>query len=176
MYEALRSILLIPSSSLLRSRGGKKKRAIRALASQLRASSERDVPPLSSQPPSITALSDPPDSRITRAKALIEQGYLGRAARSLFQQELTKADDKTIDALTALHPPSSSLCPPVLETAPLLQQVDPVVLAGIIRRTLANGSAPAVSGWTGDLLKALVDDDDCLNGFVLLFVISLMAP
>ena len=29
---------------------------------------------------------------------------------------------------------------------------------------MANGSAPAGSGWTGDLLNALVDDCDCLAG------------
>ena len=31
-------------------------------------------------------------------------------------------------------------------------------------KALANGSSPAGSGWTGDLLKALSDDSDCLEG------------
>src|SRR4029078_1476952 len=34
----------------------------------------------------------------------------------------------------------------------------------IITRQLANGSAPGPSGWTGELLRALVDDDVCVTG------------
>jgi hypothetical protein len=40
--------------------------------------------------------------------------------------------------------------------------VDLVVLARLIRTTLANGAAPRGSGWTGDLIKALIDDHDSL--------------
>ena len=31
-----------------------------------------------------------------------------------------------------------------------------------------NGSAPAYSGWTGELLRALIDDEDCLSGITAL--------
>jgi len=27
-----------------------------------------------------------------------------------------------------------------------------------------NGASPAYSGWTGELIRALIDDDDCLDG------------
>jgi hypothetical protein len=40
----------------------------------------------------------------------------------------------------------------------------------IVLKELANGAAPGRSGWTGDLLKALVYDDDCLEGLVALVV------
>ena len=35
-------------------------------------------------------------------------------------------------------------------------------------RKVANGSAPGPSGWTGELIKALVGDADCLAGLVAL--------
>jgi len=50
----------------------------------------------------------------------------------------------------------------------LIQQVDLVVLARLVRTTLANGAAPGGSGWTGDLIKALIDDHDCLIGLGIL--------
>ena len=33
----------------------------------------------------------------------------------------------------------------------------------MIRESLANGSSPAGSGWTGDLVKGLIGDKDCLG-------------
>ena len=46
----------------------------------------------------------------------------------------------------------------------MIQQVDLDVLARIVKKSLANGSSPAGSGWTGDLLKPLVSDKECLAG------------
>ena len=73
-------------------------------------------------------------------------------------------DTKTLDTLESLHPPASDAVPPLPEDAPTVQQVDTDALAKLVRRDLANGSAPAASGWTGDLVLALIDDSDCLNG------------
>ena len=47
-------------------------------------------------------------------------------------------------------------------------RVDRDALKNIVKRELANGSAPGRSGWTGDLIKALVDDEQCLDGLVAL--------
>ena len=77
-------------------------------------------------------------------------------------------DTKTLDNLQALHPPASDPALPLPDDATQLQQVDSDVLASIVRRSLANGSAPAGSGWTGDLLLALIDDSDCLSGLACL--------
>ena len=45
--------------------------------------------------------------------------------------------------------------------------MDPDDLLRVIRR-LANGSSPAGAGWTGELIKALVDDHDCFHGIMCL--------
>ena len=34
----------------------------------------------------------------------------------------------------------------------------------MVRESLANGSSPAGSGWTGDLIKGLIGDKECLAG------------
>ena len=99
-----------------------------------------------------------------RAKSLTQQGHLSRTTRVLFQQGLAPLDNKTLDDLETLHPPASDPVPPLPDNAPRLQLVDTVVLARIIRRSIANGSAPAGSGWTGDVLNASIDDCDCSFG------------
>ena len=60
-----------------------------------------------------------------------------------------------------LHPQSDDPAIPLPAIAPTLHQVDLVILARIIRKS-ANGSSPAGSGWTGCLVKPLIDDQDCL--------------
>lgn len=70
-------------------------------------------------------------------------------------------DDNIIAQLRDLHPPASGPIPVLPNDAPLIQQVDLVVLSRLVR-SLANGAAPGPSGWTGDLLLALIDDHDCL--------------
>jgi len=65
--------------------------------------------------------------------------------------------------MVKLHPQSSDPVPQLPVDAPSLQQVDLEVLAKMIRKA-ANGSSPAGSGWTGDLLRPLVGDKECLSG------------
>ena len=107
-------------------------------------------------------------ARLSRARALIQQGHVGRAARSLFQEPLPPVDEKTIELLHSLHPESSGPAPALPVEAPTVQQVDQAALARLVRSSLPNGAAPGGSGWTGDLLKALVDDHDCLSGLAIL--------
>src|SRR5690606_26305838 len=67
-----------------------------------------------------------------------------------------------------LHPKQSAEVPPLPDTAPRIV-VDPEVVSDLIKRRIANGSAPSYSGWTGELLKCLVDDNnDCLQGLAAL--------
>ena len=46
--------------------------------------------------------------------------------------------------------------------------VDKDDLSMLVKRRLRNGSAPGYSGWTGELIRALVDDDECLHGLCVL--------
>ncbi len=77
-------------------------------------------------------------------------------------------DGKVIATLNELHPPADGPTPTLPLDAPTIQQVDLGVLSKLIRSSLANGSAPGGSGWTGDLLLALRDDHDCLVAMGLL--------
>ena len=43
-------------------------------------------------------------------------------------------------------------------------RIDKKALSTLVVDELANGSAPGRSGWTGDLVKALVGDPECLEG------------
>ena len=44
--------------------------------------------------------------------------------------------------------------------------LDPDHLVKLIRTRLANGSGAGPSGWTGDLIKPLTDDEICLQGLI----------
>jgi hypothetical protein len=157
----------IPRLCLVRARGGKNRRAFRSLANQLQLHTNLRPPSPPVASPFPAPNTDPIATRVLRAKALTQQGHLGRATRVLFQDGLAPMDTNSIADLEFLHPPASDPVP-LPNDAPSLQRVDPDVLASIVRRSMANGSAPAGSGWTGDLLNALVDDSDCLAGIAAL--------
>ena len=165
LKDAILALFNLPSTSLRRSRGGKKQRATRSLASQLKAAQT-----LSQQSILATSQANPPpasadsSSRIPRAIALIQQGHVGRATRSLFQKDLAPVNQVTLQLMDSLHPQRAETVPPLPPNAPTLLQIDLDALAKIVKRSLANGSSPAGSGWTGDLLRPLIDDKDCLTG------------
>jgi len=159
-YTSLVDILLLPQRVLIRSRGGTKRRAIRSLSKQL--SSVRTSQPLPLPLPKRDM--DPKKAKVAKALFLAKQGHLSRATQTLFQNPLPQVDTDVLAALAKLHPSrdSKSQLPPLPQDAPRLR-VDPDDLVKIIKK-LANGAAPAASGWTGELLVALVEDSDCLAG------------
>ena len=167
MFGALLALMKLPASSLLRTRGGRKKRrGIRSLLANLRNTAARSVSAVAShqsQPVAASDDVDPVANGLARARALIQQGHVGRAARSLFQKPLPSVDGKVIEDLAKLHPAASGPVPPLPADAPMIQQIDLAVLSRLVRTSLANGSAPGGSGWTGDLILALIDDHDCLT-------------
>ena len=99
---------------------------------------------------------------------MLERGFISRTTRCLFQRGLAPLVPSTVESLRKLHLPSSGApCPILPDSAPRIH-VDGVVLSGLVMRKVANGSAPGPSGWTGELIKALVGDADCLAGLVAL--------
>jgi len=70
---------------------------------------------------------------------------------------------KVIAFLAKLHPPASGPVPLLPGDSSMIQQIDLAVLSRLVRSSLANGSAPGGSGWTGDLILALIEDHDCLT-------------
>ena len=107
--------------------------------------------------------------QIARCNKLLNENHISRAAKVLTNTApvLCADHNNTLDKLKALHPPSSllinfSLLPPV-HSAPIVFSQYSVDLVNAIN-LLSNGSAAGPSGWTGDLLKSLVGDDECLRG------------
>ena len=93
---------------------------------------------------------------------------MARATQNLFQKQLSPVTDQTISHMKKLHPPSLNTSPPLPSNAPTFHQVDLDTLSKIVRKSLSNGSSPAGSGWTGDILIPLVGDKDCLAGLGIL--------
>ena len=139
LMDALVRIVNIPRTALIRSRGGlkKKKRALRLLEHQLRASQNCSQDSLLSiLDKSDDTKSSTTSSRIPRAVALIQQGYVSRATRSLFQKDLSVPDQKAISLLESLHPPASDAVPPLPPDTPSILNVDDDVLAKLIKMEL----------------------------------------
>lgn len=121
-----------------------------------------------------------PDARksIIRACRIIKEGAQGcrkRAMKCLSQssQSLPVLDDELLSEIMRLHPqneecdltPSQAgkLVSNVMQVPPLTS-VDLDMLRSVIHTRVNNGSAPGPSGWTGDHLEAIMQDDDCANG------------
>ena len=106
---------------------------------------------------------NPDSARALRAANLVKDGYVSRAVRALLHTGLAPMTRRTQRQLSDLHPRQSAPAPPLPDNAPLTT-CDKEVVHKLVREYLCNGSAPAYSGWTGELLRALVDDEDCLAG------------
>ena len=143
---ALMEILRLPQRCLVRKRGGRRQRCSRTCNYLLSRALHNHI-----------------QFVLHHKGSNLVQGYLARATRSMFQQPLLPLTPKTLDALDALHPKASDPAPDLPQNAPQRMELDPDNLVRVIRR-LANGSAPAGSGWTGELIRALVDDHDCFKG------------
>ena len=100
--------------------------------------------------------------QVERAEVLVREGHAGRAAKELTRSGPCPVNADLVRELKSLHPTGPKVLP-VAPDAPPLQRVDTDELAKIIGK-MANGAAPGRSGWTGDLLRALIHDDECLQG------------
>ena len=72
-----------------------------------------------------------------------------------------------IQQLRDLHPPATGPVPPLPPTVPLVE-VDLDILITLINSKLQNGSAPGPSGWTGEMLAALIGDQECAQALRIL--------
>ena len=120
---------------------------------------------------SANAVCDQLTRNAQRAKRYIADGYLGRASRALIASsgDNTLTEQETINRLKELHPQraSSTLPPqPPTTTTCIIDPADPAFLKLV--KESANGSAPGLSGWTGEMLAALIEEPDCMKGLALL--------
>ena len=115
-----------------------------------------------------TEETDPVVRKLRRAAALANSGFLGRATKCLLQGSLASVDEKVIEQLRELHPAATEKAPPLpVDTVPVID-VDIVTLRKLIDKKLKNGSAGGPSGWTGELIGALIGDSECEQALAVL--------
>ena len=117
--------------------------------------------------PQVDDFRDPASLQVARARALAQAGYLSRAAKALSQQGLVAPSSAVVEKLRSLHPKGSGEILPVPASAPHVA-VDEALLRRVISSKLKNGSAGGPSGWTGELVAPLADDEECLQGLAAL--------
>ena len=91
-------------------------------------------------------------------------GHPGRAARVLVSGKILPFDGSRaiVELFQRLHPPASDPMPALpANTLMPTALAHPEQLQEIVRKQLANGSGPGPSGWTGELIKGLMADEDC---------------
>jgi len=117
------------------------------------------------------------NTSLLRATQLVLEGHLKRAASSLMNKPLQHPSDlPSVNKLTSsLHkifvPPKSnvSIAQALTEEKynpppPLLRLDNDIFDRAVVR--LCNGAAPALSGWTGQLLRIIAEDEVCRPGLV----------
>jgi hypothetical protein len=175
MLEAVVELLRLPSQGLIRRRGGRN-RGPRAVNSQLlhliaHASSQESGNlqvnnPDAPEPQAAEA--DELTRQVKRATGLLKSGYASRAASALYQTGVADMSNQSnMEQLKALHPRGPSLLPPLPEGAPTIIVAPDEDFCKLIR-SLSNGASPGPSGWTGEMLAALTEDEDCVKGIAAL--------
>ena len=169
--DAIASLLRHPQRALIRSRGGASNRGRRALKSQLSHYLESlrsgSLPSQAARSAPASRKGDPLLQRVLRANELVSQGYLAKGVKSLLNDGLSPVNKDVFEALQALHPKQSEPVPDLPVSSPRII-VDSKVLSKLITDRTVNGSSPATSGWTGELLAALIGDPICLEGLTCL--------
>ena len=157
-------LLKLPSEALLvRAAGGARRKNSdinAALRAMLLLQSEQEANALPISHGSRGDNPDPVVRRLNRAVAMVKSGYVGRATKSLLQGGLAKVDEKAIEQLKELHPPATGPVPVLPDTVPLIE-IDVGELSKLVDAKLKNGSAPGPSGWTGEMVAALMGDSEC---------------
>ena len=188
---ALVNLEALPSLTLVNKRGGKRGRNrfahaldhhLSAILQQAQAGDcsvflstpphPAPVPPAAhpSSIPSRPAQPDPIAPRLKHVEDLVHNNHVSRAVQTLFQESILDPESnngRPIQLLQNLHPPCPNPLPSPPSNAPLRVSCNDDNLDLVIRRA-ANGSGPSPSGWTGELVKVLLDDNDCMRGLAAL--------
>ena len=175
---AVDAILALPSQCLVRTRGGVR-RTRTAIRTRLNTVAAARTPIVHG---SIPARSGTPhvylgterkfselDAWKARVRRAVERGKAGKTKRCvdvLTQEGLAAWTDERIDAIRLKHPAATHAVPEIPPNAPLVI-VDCGSLAKQIKK-MATFTAAGPSGWTAELLLALLDDKVCMDGITLL--------
>ena len=193
MSESLIALLKLPSILLVKARGGKaglramKRRMNTHVASlQKPPSLSLDEPVVGDLPPSVPP-TDPPtlppappppvsstarstprtleEKQAQRVIDLAKRGHASRAIQHLLQERNDReVTEHTVNLLRDLHPQRSDTAVP-LPSLPQDAPETPICkerTAKILKR-IANGSAAGASGWNGDILLQVSQDEECFD-------------
>ena len=179
IVEALRQILLLPQQALRRRAGGRalKINEIKAHLAALNMYMHGDAAGIGAPaqvPVAPEADQDEqeekhdPDANVSlirRCTDLVEAGHIGKAARMLTSSQIAEVCPETIAQLEQLHIPQRDPARPLpVEPAGMLAvPVEQNALKNVIKQYARKASAPGPSGWTGELLKPLVDDAELMS-------------
>ena len=158
LLAALAHLLALPRLYLLK-HSGRTRKAMFHLRQRLFSS-----PSLLTIPPKPSLPSDPVANRVSRAAALVADGFIGKATRSLSQSGVHDISQPIIDTLHSLHPRSSHDTPALPDTAPFVI-FDPKLVSKLVFRRRSSDAAPGLSGWTESLILPLLAHKDLLDAF-----------
>ena len=126
------------------------------------------------QPPNDTSEDSRTDAarRVSAATRKVKQGHVRKAVDALIQPGMLEVTIETLEQLQKLHPSASDpLSPDDIEFAAkqAKQWLSSNDIAKRSERFYDNGSAPGPSGWTGAMLRPLLQSDICRRGLALIF-------
>jgi hypothetical protein len=169
--QHIHSFLQLPRLLLRRAAG--QAHADKKLARTLFTYLQSHHPPRPTPDPSDAKdLRDDASRRVSAATRKVKQGHVRKAVDALIQPGMLEITVETIEQLQALHPDASApLSRDDIEFA--AQQAKHWLSAGDVakrrERFYDNGSAPGPSGWTGAMLRPLLENHVCRRGLALIF-------
>ncbi len=110
--------------------------------------------------------------RVSTATRKVRQGHVRKAVDSLIQPGMLEVTIETLEQLQSLHPNASDpLSADDIEFASkqAKQWLSSNDISKRSERFYDNGSAPGPSGWTGAMLRPLLQHDICRRGLALVF-------
>ncbi|MCP3678747.1 MAG: hypothetical protein GY721_14580, partial [Deltaproteobacteria bacterium] len=164
MKQQIEDLLMLPQRALIRTGFGRAR--IKRIVNQLDRANGKEVAIDQEAPEEVDKPNpDPVEAKVRRAAALVAQGNISRAARSLMQKEPMPWNEASRDRLKALHPtgsdPNTFPRPPPQTAIPILV-IDPDWTRKIIRKA-ASGASPGPSGWTEELLLPITQTREGLH-------------
>ena len=128
--------------------------------------------PLPSSAPAPSGLRSDNARRINAAHRKVKGGFVRKAVDALLQPGALEITVETLDQLQALHPDASeaiSAADIQHAAAQAKRWLNSKDVGKRPDRFYDNGSAPGPSGWTGAMLRPLLDSEICRKGLALIF-------
>ena len=172
LKQALDNVLAIPRACLTRIDGRPPTESLRSQISRFHSRYRADDPhstvelalaaaaQAQAQRPNGAHAGDRTARRVEHRLNSGTRNAASRAASIPFQSGIAAPDATTIARLHELHPAGSGPLPR-MPSAPMCPVPTPEDIGRLLDKGVACGSAPGPSGWTGELIRPLLDDDDC---------------